>query len=116
MDACELLSEEGKVHLFLAIDLVFKFAQVEPHPAPTMIIGAAFLHSIIEVLPDRIHTVRTDKGATFADRAATALARPPACAAMLLIGSAASTWSLTNWPSPIRLAPWPSRTHELHDQ
>ena len=68
IDACELRSAEGKVHLFLAIDRVSKFAYVELHPAATMMIGAAFLRGVIEAFPYRIHTVRTDNGTPFADQ------------------------------------------------
>jgi len=66
--ACELCSAEGKVHLFLTIDRVSKFAYVELHPAATLMIGAAFLRSVIEAFPYRIHTVLTDNGTPFASQ------------------------------------------------
>ncbi len=68
IDVCELRSAEGKVHMFLAIDRVSKFAYVELHPAATMLIGAAFLRSVVAAFPYRIHTVLTDNGVPFADQ------------------------------------------------
>jgi transposase-like protein len=68
IDVCELRSAEGKTHMFLAIDRVSKFAYVELHPAATMLIGAAFLRSVVEAFPYRIHTVLTDNGVPFADQ------------------------------------------------
>src|SRR5215218_3191559 len=68
IDLCELRSAEGKVFLFLAIDRVSKFAYVELHPAATMMTGAAFLRSVIEAFPYRIHTVLIDNGTPFADQ------------------------------------------------
>jgi transposase-like protein len=68
IDSCELRSAEGKTYMFLAIDRVSKFASVELHPAATMLIGAAFLRSVIEAFPYRLHTVLTDNGVPFADQ------------------------------------------------
>jgi transposase-like protein len=68
IDGCELRSAEGKTHMFLAIDRVSKFVYVELHPAATMLIGAAFLRSVIAVFPYEIHTVLTDNGVAFADQ------------------------------------------------
>ena len=65
IDVCELRSAEGKVYLFLAIDRVSKFAYVELQPAATMMIGAAFPHSVVAAFPYRIHTVLTDNGCGF---------------------------------------------------
>jgi transposase InsO family protein len=59
---------QTKVCLFLAIDRVSKFASVELQPAATMLIGAAFLRSVVDAFPDRIHTVLTDNGISFADQ------------------------------------------------
>src|SRR6476620_8627205 len=68
IDACELRSAEGKDFLFLAIDRVSKFTYVELHPAANMATGAAFLRSVIEAFPYRIHTLLTDNGTPFADQ------------------------------------------------
>lgn len=67
VDHCELRTAEGKLHRFLAIDRLTRFAYVELHPQATMAIGGAFLRSVIAAFPYRIHTVPTDNGIAFAD-------------------------------------------------
>ena len=67
IDHCELRLADGKLHMFLAIDRVSKFTYVEFHDRTKMLNGAAFLHSVIEAFPYRIHTVLTDNGMAFAD-------------------------------------------------
>src|SRR5688572_24616077 len=56
LDHCELRLADGKLHMFLAIDRVSKFTYVEFHDRTKMLNGAAFLHSVIEAFPYRIHT------------------------------------------------------------
>jgi hypothetical protein len=68
IDACELRTAEGKVHLFLAIDRVSKFTDVELHPRATMLTGAAFLLGVIAAFPHAIHSGLTDNGIAFADQ------------------------------------------------
>jgi transposase-like protein len=68
IDACELRLAEGKLHLFLAIDRVSKFAFVEFHDRATMAVGASFLRSALQAFPYKIHTVLTDNGMAFADQ------------------------------------------------
>ena len=67
LDHCELRLTDGKLHMFLAIDRVSKFTYVEFHDRTKMLNGAAFLQSVIEAFPYRIHTVLTDNGMAFAD-------------------------------------------------
>jgi transposase-like protein len=62
IDTCELRWAEGKVHMFLAIDRVSKFAYLELHPNATMLTGAAFLRGVIAAFPYKLHTVLTDNG------------------------------------------------------
>jgi transposase-like protein len=68
IDVCELRWAEGKIHMFLAIDRVSKFAYVELHPAATMLAGAQFLRGVIAAFPYRLHTVLTDNGIPFTDQ------------------------------------------------
>jgi transposase len=68
IDACELRWAEGKVHMFLAIDRVSKFAYVELHVAATMLAGAEFLRGVIAAFPYRLHTILTDNGIPFTDQ------------------------------------------------
>src|SRR5215212_4517190 len=56
VDACELRLAEGKVHLFLAIDRVTKFAYVELHARADMMTGAAFLRGVVAAFPYALHT------------------------------------------------------------
>jgi len=68
IDVCELRWAEGKVHMFLAIDRISKFAYVELHSAATMLAGAEFLHGVIAAFPYRLHTVLTDNGIPFTNQ------------------------------------------------
>ncbi len=67
IDACELRLAGGKLHMFLAIDRVTKFAHVAFFDANTKMNGAAFLREVVAVFLYRIHTVLTDNGMAFAD-------------------------------------------------
>jgi transposase InsO family protein len=71
VDHCELGSAEGKLHLFLAIDRVSKFAYVELHPAANSMVGGAFMRNVVAAFPYRIHTVLTDNGVAFTPNAST---------------------------------------------
>jgi transposase InsO family protein len=71
IDSCELRSAEGKVHMFLAIDRVSKFAYVELHATAEMATGAAFMRRVVAAFPYRIHTVLTDNGVAFTRCAAS---------------------------------------------
>ena len=68
IDACELRLAEGKLHMFLAIDRVSKFAFVEFQDRSTMAVGTGFLRSALDAFPYKIHTVLTDNGIAFADQ------------------------------------------------
>ena len=68
VDSCEVRAADGKLHLFLAVDRVTKFAYAELHPRATMLTGAAFLRGTLEAFPYQIHTVLTDNGTAFADQ------------------------------------------------
>jgi transposase InsO family protein len=52
----------------LLASIVSKFAYVEFHLAATLLIGAAFLRSVVAAFPSRIHMVLTDNGVSFADQ------------------------------------------------
>ncbi len=67
IDVCELRLTGGKLHMFLAIDRVTKFAPVAFFDANTKMNGAAFLREVVEAFPYTIHTVLTDNGMAFAD-------------------------------------------------
>ena len=67
VDPCELRLAEGRLHMFLAIDRVSKFAHVAFYDAATKTNGAAFLRDVVAAFPYAIHTVLTDNGMAFAD-------------------------------------------------
>lgn len=60
IDIAQVSTEEGKLHLFVAIDRTRKFAFVQLHEKATQRIAAAFLHDLVAAVPYTIHTVLTD--------------------------------------------------------
>ena len=65
IDIAEVRTEQGKLHLFVAIDRTSKFAFVQLHEKATRRIGANFLRAVAEAVPFKIHTVLTDNGVQF---------------------------------------------------
>lgn len=60
VDIAELRTEQGKLHMFVAIDRTSKFAFVELHEKATTAVSREFLLRLIEAVPNKIHTVLTD--------------------------------------------------------
>jgi transposase InsO family protein len=67
LDIAEVRTEQGKLHLFVAIDRTSKFAFARLHEKATRRVAADFLHALVEAVPYRIHTVLTDNGVQFTD-------------------------------------------------
>jgi transposase InsO family protein len=67
LDIAEVRTEQGKLHLFVAIDRTSKFAFAQLHEKATRRAAADFLHALVEVVPYRVHTVLTDNGVQFTD-------------------------------------------------
>ena len=65
IDIAEVRTEEGKLHLFVAIDRTSKFAFAELHEKATRATAANFLRALIAAVPYKIHTVLTDNGTHF---------------------------------------------------
>jgi transposase InsO family protein len=65
IDIAEVRTEEGKLHLFVAIDRTSKFAFAQLHEKATRSIAADFLQALIEAAPYKVHTVLTDNGTHF---------------------------------------------------
>ncbi len=59
-DIAEVRTAQGKLHLFVAIDRVTKFAFVELHEKATARNGGNVLRTLVEAVPYRVHTVLTD--------------------------------------------------------
>jgi hypothetical protein len=60
IDIAEVRTEQGKLHMFVAIDQTSKFAFVELHEKATTAISADFLRHLLDAVPYKIHTVLTD--------------------------------------------------------
>ena len=67
IDISELRLARGKLNMFLAIDRVSKFTDVDFRDDAGKINGADFLRGVVEAFPCAIHTVLTDNGMAFAD-------------------------------------------------
>ena len=67
IDIAEVRTEEGKLHLFVAIDRTSKFAFAQLHKKANRKTATAFLKALIVVVPYKIHTVLTDNGIQFCD-------------------------------------------------
>uniref|UniRef100_UPI001FE0F2E9 DDE-type integrase/transposase/recombinase n=1 Tax=Rhizobium ruizarguesonis TaxID=2081791 RepID=UPI001FE0F2E9 len=65
IDIAEVRTEQGKLHMFVAIDRTSKFAFVELHEKATTAISREFLLRLIAAVPYKIHTVLTDNGIQF---------------------------------------------------
>jgi integrase-like protein len=68
IDIAEVRTEEGKLHLFVAIDRTSKFAYAELHPEALKTIAAQFLRHLIDAIPYTVHTILTDNGIQFTKR------------------------------------------------
>ena len=64
-DVAEVRTEQGKLHMFVAIDRTSKFAFVELHEKATTAVSRDFLLRLIAAVPYKIHTVLTDNGIQF---------------------------------------------------
>jgi len=76
IDIAEVHTEEGKLHMFVAIDRTSKFAFAELHERATRAVAKAFLNRLIEAVPYKIHTVLTDNGTQFTSPGNVASAAP----------------------------------------
>jgi hypothetical protein len=65
IDIAEVRTQEGKLHLFVAIDRTSKFAFVELHEKATTRVSGDFLRRLLEAVPYKVHTVLTDNGIQF---------------------------------------------------
>ena len=67
IDIAEVRTEQGKLHLFVAIDRTSKFAFVELHEKATRRIASNFLRALAAAVPYSIHTILTDNGTHFTE-------------------------------------------------
>lgn len=69
IDIAEVQTAEGKLYLFVAIDRTSKFAFIEVHRQAGKQEAARFLQNLIKAVPYRLHTILTDNGIQFTNRA-----------------------------------------------
>ena len=69
IDIAEVQTAEGKLYLFVAIDRTSKFAYAELHEKAGKMVAAQFLRNLMAATPYAIHTVLTDNGIQFTNRA-----------------------------------------------
>ena len=69
IDVAEVRTAEGKLYLFVAIDRTSKFAFTRLVEKAGKMAAAQFLRDLIAILPYRFHTVLTDNGIQFTNRA-----------------------------------------------
>jgi transposase InsO family protein len=69
-------TEEGRLHLFVAIDRTSKFAFAQLHEKATRQVAADFLRALIAAAPYKVHTVLTDNGTHFTTPGNTSSAAP----------------------------------------
>jgi transposase InsO family protein len=74
IDLAEVRTAEGKLNLFVAIDRTSKFAFVRLEKRAGKMEAAQFLRDLLQAPPYRIHTVLTDNGIQFTNRALDARA------------------------------------------
>lgn len=68
IDIAEVQTEEGRLHLFVAIDRTSKFAYAELHTQADRMTAGQFIEHLITAVPYKIHTILTDNGIQFANR------------------------------------------------
>jgi IS30 family transposase len=74
IDLAQVRTAEGKLNLFVAIDRTSKFAHLRLKKRAGKMDAAQFLRDLLQALPYRIHTVLTDNGIQFTNRALDARA------------------------------------------
>ncbi len=72
VDIAEVRTEEGRLHLLVAMDRTSKFAFAELHVKATRRIAGDFLRALAAAVPYTIHTVLTDNGTHFTEPAGNA--------------------------------------------
>jgi transposase InsO family protein len=67
IDIAEVRTNEGKLHLYVAIDRTSKLAFAQLHEKADRPTAVAFLEALLEAVPYDLHTILTDNGIQFAD-------------------------------------------------
>jgi transposase InsO family protein len=67
IDIAEVRTEEGKLHLFVAVDRTSKLAFAKLEEKANIDTASDFLQALVAAVPYQIHTVLTDNGVQFCD-------------------------------------------------
>jgi transposase InsO family protein len=67
IDIAEVRTEEGKLHLFVAVDRTSKLAFAKLEEKANIYTASDFLRALVAAVPYQIHTVLTDNGVQFCD-------------------------------------------------
>lgn len=70
----EVRTEDGKLHMFVAVDRTSKFVFVELYEKAGKMNAAKVLRHLIKACPYKIHTILTDNGVQFTQRKTNSLA------------------------------------------
>ncbi|ESX61125.1 integrase, partial [Mesorhizobium sp. LSHC422A00] len=118
IDVAEVRTEQGKLHMFVAIDRTSKFAFVELHEKATTAVSADFLRHLLDAVPYKIHTVLTDNGIQFTTPGAGGSAVPGRnhMGARLRTYLRQGRYRPPNDKAKAPMDQRPGRTHEPHDQ
>ncbi|WP_420805326.1 DDE-type integrase/transposase/recombinase [Holospora obtusa] len=76
IDSTEVLTNQGKCDLFMAIDRATKYVYVEMHSKMSVNESSAFLKNMISHCPFKITKILTDNGAQFTYKPLTQHLRP----------------------------------------
>jgi hypothetical protein len=68
IDSAAVRTEEGKLSLCVASDRTGQLADAERHEEANNRVAAQFLRHVVAAVPDKIPTVRTDRGLLFTNR------------------------------------------------
>ena len=121
IDIAEVCTEQGKLHMFVAIDRTSKFAFVELHEKATTAVSAGFLRNLLKAVPKKVHAVLTDNGIQFTTPSSAVPLIKEAMVAGETIWAhafeyvcAKARYRAPNHQAKASLDLWPGRSHEPH--
>jgi len=101
IDIAKIRTEEGKLHLFVAIDRTSKFAFAQLHQVANVKTAAGFLQALVQAVPIASTLCSPTTASSSATPSSTAQDQRPATGCTCSTGSASITVSSTASPSPI---------------
>ena len=116
IDIAKVHTAQGKLYLFVAIDRTSKFAYAQLHAQSDRTVAIAFLRSLIETVPYKIHTILLITAPILLS--ATLPQRPNGQIhhSHVRFMLPRASYSTPHYPGQSFMEQRPSRTHEPHDQ